>query len=171
MERLCDLCKTIQIDRLPHEEEIAIRHRTLLELERNDRQNSGRCEFCLVIYRAVGWWWQFVRDSTAESHKISGAEDDGGRILWDGAYVKTVPNYIEHDMRVWLFGNWWKLHDDEPRNQLLGLGVRLSKRSGHIKDADGRHKDSIVYRGTGVRVCTGFGKFIYCNIGLPVSHR
>jgi hypothetical protein len=95
MDHLCDICKTIEIDKLPHEEDNAIRHHTYLELGRNARKSNEQCKLCLVVYQAVILWWQFLRESTTPQCTVR----------WNGAYVPgPVPEYIDHDMRVWIFG-------------------------------------------------------------------
>jgi len=64
-------------------------------------------------------------------------------------------------LRPWLFGGWWKFRDSANGDQLIGLGVRLS-RSPFLEHAEGNalgvRVNSIALRGTHLRLRVAEGE-------------
>jgi hypothetical protein len=73
-------------------------------------------------------------------------------------YRDPVNIFPDNGIRPWLFGNWWRIGKDSPR-QLIGLGVRLGI-GPNLEDAVGNGPTIFHLRGSSFRFRTELGMML-----------
>ena len=179
---ICDLCKSIRLEDLSHEEEPGIPHQPDLE----DLEDSAEdCPLCRAIFLAINELATIVRnDRTDEGRNPYGevryiySEDAGchkyrqysgyysldDNSVHSGPSEYTWPVYTDpfsvfedfETLRPYLFGNWWTPATGE-REQLIGLGVRVGT-GPRPEEAVGNTEKLVHLRGSSFRFRTGHGK-------------
>lgn len=177
---LCEICKTVQFELLPSEEQPGFPHQPdLYSLEKS----AKNCILRQVIFNAASELSTILEnDRTGNRGKNPGghfslslapagpqprckymtelgwwSEDYG----YGGSLEYRGPEYTNprkvfpdsHNIRPFLFGNWWTLGMPNSPLQLIGLGVRLGT-GPRIQDAVGNSEEEVRFRGTSLRIRT-----------------
>jgi len=180
--KICAVCQAIPFESLPSEEQTAIpHHATLRELvasqikgcalclmillavgdtcaavkhERdgnNDNLPGGAVSFTYVTLPSGKQRMEHVQRGNYMSRglRAGGGADYNGPMYFDP--LQLFPGVEADRLRPWLFGNWWRSDDPDLPLQLVGLGVRIG-RTGGIEGAVGNSGDTVVFRGTQIRI-------------------
>lgn len=181
----CSVCKAIPFRDLPHEDDLGYPHQPSLQALKT---SARTCMVCRLILCSVN----YIRDEINVSnpgwrryHSVP-LGPDRARMetaifgqYYPGSFAFTARGTTEQleqpeqpepssvfavdtAVRPYLFGNWWRLNESGPVNQLVGLGVRVGA-TGAIEDGEGNVRaaqrnregqiqDSVYLRGTLLRI-------------------
>ena len=178
---ICEICKAIKLEDLPHEEDPGASHQPdLWKLE----DSAEDCSLCQAIFLSVSELAALVlndrnggqpnpygevnfipsREGEYKYRQYSGYYSLDDNNLHSGPSDYTGPVYADpwavfenaSSLRPYLFGNWWTPETGD-REQLIGLGVRVGT-GPRPEDAVGNSKDLVHLRGSSFRFRTGHSK-------------
>jgi len=147
---LCSVCQTIKFDQIPASIHGCIPHRRWGDLQ----ESAVSCPLCRIVLYMVHQYMEPCRRNASRGY------------YWDGQVITDTLPVPANDMQAWLYGSWWRLMENLPRNLLMGIGVRLGreqrKPSPLEKEPEGVLQ-GYTYQNPGsyVRLCGSLGKN-YC---------
>jgi len=192
---LCEVCKSIEFERLPSEDEAGVPHQPDLD---SLEESSENCCLCRVIFRIASELSTIIcNQRTGNDDQNPGGEvhissipgrsgmylthfgnhgsDEVGFYTTGGSRGYAGPEYTHprkvfpggNNIRPWLFGNWWASASPSRQPQLIGFGVRLGT-GPKPEDGVGNSADLVHLHGTSFRFRTEVGMLLFYYFFTPL---